>query len=215
MNRALLGFVWRQIPTLSQFKLEKDYCPEDKFVPWSQRIIEDYERRCTLAAEECRRSVELLKSLGCQQVVVSPDAVGSMRLVLFDRLLAELPKHTFLMVTSWGDFGGQSTVLDCVDRALAKSVYVITEQHSSLQYLPSDHLDEAYRSLVRTQITGGYRVRLSRTEQIRELLESGMSPVEVQDHLKISKSTYYRLTAELELIEAMKREFTERVNRPQ
>jgi hypothetical protein len=217
MNRVLAGFVWRQIPALSQFKLEKDYCSEDKFVPWSQRIIEDYERRCTLAAEDCRRSVELLKSLGCQQVVVSPDAVGSMRLVLFDRLLAELPKHSLLMVTSWGDFGGESMVLDCVDRALAKSVYVITEQHLSLQYLPLDHLDEAYRSLVQPQITGGFRVRLSRKDQITDLLAQGLTATEVQERLKISKSTYYRLMADgtVKILATVLRDFDNELNRLQ
>lgn len=217
MNQVLVGFVWRQIPVLSQFKLEKEYGPEDNFVPWSQRIIDDYERRCASATEECKTSVQLLKSFGCTSVVVSPDAVGSIRLVLFDRLLSELPKQSFLMVTSWGDFGGESIVLDCVDRALAKSVYVITEQHSSLQYLPSDHLDEAYRSLVRPQITGGFRVRRSRKEQITDLLAQGLTAVQVQERLKISKSTYYRLVSdgEAKLLAQVFRDFDKELNHPQ
>jgi DNA-binding CsgD family transcriptional regulator len=215
MNRVLVGFVWRQIPVLSQFKLENEYGPEDEFVPWAQRILKDYERRCANAAEECSRSVELLTLHGCHRVVVCPDAIGSVRLVLFDRLLDELPKESFLMVSSWGDFGSESTVLDCVDRALAQKVYVITEQHLSLQYLPADRLDEAYRSMVRPQIYGGYRVRRSRTEQITELLEQGLTPVEIQEQLKVSKSTYYRLMAEANLVEAINREHEENLNRRQ
>lgn len=215
MNRMLVGFVWRQIPVLSQFKLENEYGPEDEFVPWAQRILKDYERRCANAAEECSRSVEFLTLHGCNRVVVCPDAIGSVRLVLFDRLLDELPKESFLMVSSWGDFGSESTVLDCVDRALAQKVYVITEQHLSLQYLPADRLDEAYRSMVRPQIYGGYRVRRSRTEQITELLEQGLTPVEIQEQLKVSKSTYYRLMAEANLVEAIKREHEEKLNRRQ
>jgi hypothetical protein len=196
MNRVLVGFVWRQIPVLSQFKLENEYGPEDEFVPWAQRILKDYERRCANAAEECSRSVELLTLHGCHRVVVSPDAVGSLRLVLFDRLLAELPERSFLMVNSWGDFGGESMVLDCVERALLKGVYVITEQHLSLLHLPDDYLEEAYRNLVIPQITGGFRVRLSRKEQITALLAKGLTPLEVQERLKISKSTYYRLVSD-------------------
>ncbi len=214
MDRVVIGFVWRQIPVLSQFKLEKEYRPDDKFMVWSNRVIEDYERRCVVAAEECLSSVQLLKSYGCTDVVVSPDAIGSVRLVLFDRLLDELPKESFLMVSSWGDFGSESTVLDCVDRALAQKVYVITEQHLSLQYLPADRLDEAYRNMVRPQISGGYRVRRSRTEQITELLDQGLTPVEVQEQLKVSKSTYYRLMAEANLVEAIMREHEEKLNRP-
>ena len=217
MDRLLLGFVWRQIPVVSQFKLEKEYNSDDRFMPWSKRVIEDYERRCADAASECKAAVQMLKEQGCQDVVVSPDAIGSMRLVLFDRLLSELPEQSFLMVTSWGDFGTESMVLDCVDRALAKRIYVITEQHLSLQYLPTDHLDEAYRSLVRPQISGGYRIRRSRREQITDLLTQGLTAIQVQERLKISKSTYYRLMTDgtTKLMNAVLRDFDKELNRPQ
>ena len=217
MDRLLLGFVWRQIPVVSQFKLEKEYNSDDRFMPWSKRVIEDYERRCADAASECKAAVQMLKEQGCQDVVVSPDAIGSMRLVLFDRLLSELPEQSFLMVTSWGDFGTESMVLDCVDRALTKRIYVITEQHLSLQYLPTDHLDEAYRSLVRPQISGGYRIRRSRREQITDLLTQGLTAIQVQERLKISKSTYYRLMTDgtTKLMNAVLRDFDKELNRPQ
>ncbi len=214
MDRLLLGFVWRQIPVVSQFKLEKEYNSDDRFMPWSKRVVEDYERRCIDAADECEASVRLLMQQGCNDVVVSPDAIGSLRLVLFDRLLAELPEQSFLMVTSWGDFGTESMVLDCVDRALAKKIFVITEQQLSLQYLPADHLEEAYRSLVRPQITGGYRIRRSRQEQINDLLVQGLTSIQIQERLKISKSTYYRIMTDAIATKAAQ-DFHEQLNHPQ
>jgi DNA invertase Pin-like site-specific DNA recombinase len=69
--------------------------------------------------------------------------------------------------------------------------------------------------MVRPQIYGGYRVRRSRTEQITELLEQGLTPVEIQEQLKVSKSTYYRLMAEANLVEAINREHEENLNRRQ
>ena len=195
MNRNLVGFVWRQIPVVSQFKLEKDYGHDDSFDSWAKSTIDDYERRCCEAATECEESVNLLKSKGCTNVVVSPDAIGSIRLVLFDRFLAEIAPLTFVMVTSWGDFGSESIVLDFVDRALARNVLVITDQHLSLMDMPDDRLYEAYNNLVRPQIIGGYRYRRSRQEQVIELLRRGMTPIEIQEQLKISKSTYYRLAS--------------------
>jgi hypothetical protein len=217
MNRLLIGFVWRQIPVISQHKLEKEFRDHDWFMRWSQRVIEDYEHRCSEAASECLASVELLKSKGCKEVVVSPDAIGSMRLVLFDRLLKDLPAQSFLMVTSWGDFGTESMVLDCVDRALTKDIYVITEQHLSLMHLTDEHLDEAYRNLVRAQITGGYRIRRSRREKIDDLLAQGLTAIQVQERLKISKSTYYRLMSDdvTKLANAIARDFIKELNRPQ
>ena len=193
MNRSLFGFVWRQIPVVSQFKLEKGYKDDDRFPEWSMGVIDDYEYRCRKAASDCDEAVRLLRSKGCSDVVVSPDAVGAVRLVLFDRFLAELPEETFVMVVSWGDFGTETTILDCMDRALARKVYLITEQHISLLHVPVDHLEEAYKGLVRAQITGGYRVSRTMEDELADLLIEGKSKGEIMDALGISRATYYRI----------------------
>ena len=193
MKRLLIGFVWRQIPVVSQFKLDKFFSDKDRFADWSRRVIDDYENKCVEAAAECEASVELLRLHGCSEVVVSPEAIGSLRIVLFDRFLNELPEETFVMVTSWGDFGPESTVLDCIDKALERKVYVITEQHRSLQYVPADHLNEAYMSLVRQQTSGSFRIKHSRREKIVQLANLGKTQEEILKDLDISRSTYYRI----------------------
>lgn len=194
MNRAIIGFVRRHIPVVSQYKLENGYGPEDTFLHWSQTVIDDYESRCVIAARECEKSVAVLRSLGCTEVVVSPDATGSIRMVLFDRLLEEIPPYSFLMVTSWDDLGIGSILLDYADQALAKKVFIVTPNHLSLNHMPDDVLVEAYDNLVRPQLAAGARTPSKRSTQIFELLATGMTPTEVQSHLNISKSTYYRLT---------------------
>jgi DNA-binding CsgD family transcriptional regulator len=168
----------------------------ESFTEWSGQIIDDYERRFLESRAECESSVLRLRDNGCEQVIVSPDAVGTVRIVLFDRFLDQIQEQTFVMVTSWGDFGPEAIVLDCVDRALARNIYVITDQHLSLLYVPLEHLKGAYLNLVRNQITGGYRVKLSRKEQILNLLDMGKSQSEIQSFLKISRSTYHRIMSD-------------------
>jgi DNA invertase Pin-like site-specific DNA recombinase len=84
-------------------------------------------------------------------------------------------------------------------------------------HLTDEHLDEAYRSLVRAQITGGYRIRRSRREKIDDLLAQGLTAIQVQERLKISKSTYYRLMSDgaTKIANAIARDFIKEFNRPQ
>jgi hypothetical protein len=217
MNRAIIGFVWRHIPVVSQYKLENGYGPEDTFLHWSQKVIDDYENQCAIAARECETSKAVLTSLGCTEVVVSPDATGSLRLVLFDRLLAELPPYTFLMVTSWDDLGKGSVLVDYADRALTKKVFVVTPNHLSLNHMPDDVLVEAYKNLVRPQIAPGTHTQSKRSSQIAYLLAQGLTATEVQERLKISKSTYYRLMADgtAKLLADVIYDFDNKLNNPQ
>lgn len=187
-----IGFAWRRIATISQHLLANDVIGAVSFDEWCQHFINQYDEKCAQYEKLLTEQVETLRSVGVSHVFIVPEALGTTKLDVFNRLMRELPSGSFLLVTSWNDFGPPSIVIPFVEKAAKQQIYVILPSHTSLRLLPMPAVPMAHQDWVIDQIAQSYSNPRSRRDQILALQEQGMSADQIQLDLGISKSAYYR-----------------------
>jgi DNA-binding CsgD family transcriptional regulator len=188
----MVGFVWRRIPVISQHKLGLEPLHPESFDSWSSDLLFRYEDRCHRYLSALTEQTALLESEGAEHIFVAPEAIGSVKLKVLDRLLRDLPQGTFILVTSWGNLGSQSIVEEIVTTASSQGWFFILPSHKSLRNMPPSDVPQVHKSWVIDSIGNSYVSSSSRRYQILALQEQGLSPEEIQLELGISKSTYYR-----------------------
>ncbi len=192
MTNTTVGLVWRKIPQVSQYKLGATMPSQGSFDQWTKHFLDTYDHDvedCNALLERHRRS--LLES-GCQHIFVAPEAVGAIKKRIFDSLLNELQHHTILIVPSWADFGTQNFVSQAVREAALRQIYIATTEHKALLQISVNDLGTVHKSWVAATLLPANASNLQKREQVIRLLDSGMSPEEIQQELGISRSTYYR-----------------------
>ena len=188
----MVGFVWRRIPVISQHKLSLEPLHPESFDSWSSEMLFRYEDRCRRYLSALTEQTALLESEGAEHIFVAPEAIGSVKLRVLDRLLRDLPQGTFILVTSWGNLGSQSIVEEIVTTASSQGWFFILPSHKSLRNMPPSDIPQVHKSWDIDSIGNSYVSSSSRRYQILALQEQGLSPEEIQLELGISKSTYYR-----------------------
>lgn len=189
---SMVGFVWRRIPGISQHKLGLEPLHYESFGSWSSELLFRYEEQCIRYERALRDQTDLLEKEGVDYTFVAPEAIGSVKLKVLDRLLRDLAPGTFILVTSWGNLGSQSIVEEIVTSASSQGWFFILPKHKSLRNMPPSDIPQVHKSWVIDSIGNSYVSSSSRRYQILALQEQGLSPEEIQLELGISKSTYYR-----------------------
>jgi hypothetical protein len=192
MARNIVGLVWRKIPKVSQHKLSYSSNAND-FENWCNETISDYQKLNIEYALIAKDETELLKDLGCSKVVVVPDAVGNVRTVLFKKFISNLPEYTFVLLKSFEGFGNTVVLKDCMDLAVSQKIYIITEKHLSLLHFPNNYIDEVYYDWIQKYSFSNFSKSNNIKQKLNRLLNDGLSPIQIQEELGISKSTFYRL----------------------
>lgn len=192
MARNVVGLVWRNIPKISQHKLSYSSNAND-FENWCNETISDYQKLNIEYALLAKDETKLLNDLGCSKVVVVPDAVGNVRTVLFKKLISNLPEYTFVLLKSFEGFGNTVVLKDCMDLAVSQKIYIITEKHLGLLHFPNDYIDEVYYDWIQKYSFSNFSKRNNIKQKLNRLLNDGLSPIQIQEELGISKSTFYRL----------------------
>ena len=188
----MVGFVWRRIPGISQFKLGLESLYSDSFDKWSSHFLKRYEQDCKNDEQRFKDQTDLLRREGAERIYVAPEAVGSIKLKVLERLLREIPIGTFVLVPSWGDLCSPSMVDQFVAEASLQERYFILPIHKSLILMPSSEIQQVHKSWVVDSIQNTYVSTSSKRDQILALQEQGLSPEQIQLELGMSKSTYYR-----------------------
>ena len=193
MKQNLIGLVWRNIPKMSQHKLSYSSNAND-FENWCNETISDYQKLNIEYAILAKDETKFLNDLGCSKVVVVPGAVGNVRTVLFQKLISNLPEYTFVLLKSFEGFGSSVVLKDCMDLAVSQKIYIITEKHLSLMHFPNDVVDEVYYDWIRKNSFLNFSKRNNIKRKISSLMNDGLSPIQIQKELGISKSSFYRLS---------------------
>jgi DNA-binding CsgD family transcriptional regulator len=188
----MVGFVWRRIPGISQHKLGLETLYRDSFDKWSSYFLARYEQECKNDEQRFKEQTDLLLREGAERLYVAPEAVGSIKLKILERLLREIPVGTFVLVPSWGDLCSPSMVDQFVADASLQERYFILPIHKSLRLMPSSEIQQVHKSWVVDSIPNTYVSTSSKRDQILALQEQGLSPEQIQLELGMSKSTYYR-----------------------
>lgn len=191
-NLRTVGFVWRRIPGISQHKLGLESLYSDSFDKWSNYFLKRYEQDCKDDEQLFKDQTDLLLREGAERIYVAPEAVGSIKLKILDRLIKEIPAGTFVLVPSWGDLCSPSMVDQFVANASLQERYFILPIHKSLRLMPTSEIQQVHKSWVVDSIQNTYVSTSSKRDLILELQEQGLSPEQIQLELGISKSTYYR-----------------------
>ena len=193
MKQNLIGLVWRNIPKMSQHKLSYSSNAND-FENWCNETINDYQKLNIEYALLAKDETKFLNDLGCSKVVIVPDAVGNVRTVLFKKLISNLPEYTFVLLKSFEGFGNSVVLKDCMDLAVSQKIYIITEKHLSLMHFPNDVVDEVYYDWIRKNSFFNFSKSNNIKRKINSLMNDGLSPIQIQKELGISKSSFYRLS---------------------
>ena len=193
MKQNLIGLVWRNIPKMSQHKLSYSSNAND-FENWCNETISDYQKLNIEYAILAKDETKFLNDLGCSKVVVVPGAVGDVRTVLFKKLISNLPEYSFVLLKSFEGFGNSVVLKDCMDLAVSQKIYIITEKHLSLMHFPNDVVDEVYYDWIRKNSFLNFSKRNNIKRKISSLMNDGLSPIQIQKELGISKSSFYRLS---------------------
>ena len=193
MKQNLIGLVWRNIPKMSQHKLSYSSNAND-FENWCNETISDYQKLNIEYAILAKDETKFLNDLGCSKVVVVPGAVGDVRTVLFKKLISNLPEYSFVLLKSFEGFGNSVVLKDCMDLAVSQKIYIITEKHLSLMHFPNDVVDEVYYDWIRKNSFLNFSKRNNIKRKINSLIHDGLSPIQIQEKLGISKSSFYRLS---------------------
>ena len=193
MKQNLIGLVWRNIPKMSQHKLSYSSNAND-FENWCNETISDYQKLNIEYAILAKDETKFLNDLGCSKVVVVPGAVGDVRTVLFKKLISNLPEYSFVLLKSFEGFGNSVVLKDCMDLAVSQKIYIITEKHLSLMHFPNDVVDKVYYDWIRKNSFLNFSKRNNIKRKISSLMNDGLSPIQIQKELGISKSSFYRLS---------------------
>ena len=193
MKQNLIGLVWRNIPKMSQHKLSYSSNAND-FENWCNQTISDYQKLNIEYAILAKDETKFLNDLGCSKVVVVPGAVGDVRTVLFKKLISNLPEYSFVLLKSFEGFGSSVVLKDCMDLAVSQKIYIITEKHLSLMHFPNDVVDEVYYDWIRKNSFLNFSKSNNIKRKINSLMNDGLSPIQIQEKLGISKSSFYRLS---------------------
>jgi len=193
MKQNLIGLVWRNIPKMSQHKLSYSSNAND-FENWCNETISDYQKLNIEYAILAKDETKFLNDLGCSKVVVVPGAVGDVRTVLFKKLISNLPEYSFVLLKSFEGFGNSVVLKDCMDLAVSQKIYIITEKHLSLMHFPNDVVDEVYYDWIRKNSFFNFSKSNNIKRKINSLMNDGLSPIQIQKELGISKSSFYRLS---------------------
>ena len=193
MKQNLIGLVWRNIPKMSQHKLSYSSNAND-FENWCNETISDYQKLNIEYAILAKDETKFLNDLGCSKVVVVPGAVGDVRTVLFKKLISNLPEYSFVLLKSFEGFGNSVVLKDCMDLAVSQKIYIITEKHLSLMHFSNDVVDKVYYDWIRKNSFLNFSKRNNIKRKISSLMNDGLSPIQIQKELGISKSSFYRLS---------------------
>ena len=193
MKQNLIGLVWRNIPKMSQHKLSYSSNAND-FENWCNETISDYQKLNIEYAILAKDETKFLNDLGCSKVVVVPGAVGDVRTVLFKKLISNLPEYSFVLLKSFEGFGNSVVLKDCMDLAVSQKIYIITEKHLSLMHFPNDVVDKVYYDWIRKNSFFNFSKSNNIKRKINSLMNDGLSPIQIQKELGISKSSFYRLS---------------------
>jgi hypothetical protein len=198
VKNNLVGFVWQKTPVISQYILSRGNNGNETFEKWCKNSIENYRKRYDELFQETENDIKQLEKLGCSKIIVAPEPVGQTRVSLFKGLLSELPENIFLLVQSFAGFGNATTLQCCMDLALQKNIFLISEEHLSLTLVPEQVLNELYLNWPRKHMSPVSRCRKheTRKQQALELVAKGMNHIDAQRELGVSKSTFYRLLAD-------------------
>lgn len=191
----LVGFIWQKTPVMSQYILSRGNNSSGTFEQWCKDSIENYRKSYDELFQETQNDIKLLEKLGCSKIIVAPEPVGQTRISIFKGLISEIPEKTFLVVQSFAGFGNATTLHYCMDLALQKNIYLISEEHLSLMIMPEQVLNEVYLNWPRKYMSPVPRCRKhdTRKQQALELVAKGMNHTNAQNELGVSKSTFYRL----------------------
>ena len=191
----LIGFVWQKTPVMSQYILSRGNKSSGTFEQWCKDSIENYRKSYDELFQETQNDIKLLEKLGCSKIIVAPEPVGQTRISIFKGLILEIPEKTFLVVQSFAGFGNATTLHYCMDLALQKDIYLISEEHLSLMLVPEQVLNELYLNWPRKYMSSVPRCRKhdTRKQQALELVAKGMNHTNAQNELGVSRSTFYRL----------------------
>ena len=192
MKQNLIGLVWRNIPKISQHKLSYSSNAND-FENWCNETINDYQKLNIEYALLAKDETKFLNDLGCSKVVIVPDAVGNVRTVLFKKLISNLPEYTFVLLKSFEGFGNTVVLKDCMALAVSQKIYIITDKHLGLLHFPNDCIDEVYYDWIQKYSFSNFSKRNNIKQKLNRLMNDGLSPIQIQEELGISKSTFYRL----------------------
>jgi hypothetical protein len=191
----LVGFIWQKTPVMSQYILSRGNNSSGTFEQWCKDSIENYRKSYDELFQETQNDIKLLEKLGCSKIIVAPEPVGQTRISIFKGLISEIPEKTFLVVQSFAGFGNATTLHYCMDLALQKNIYLISEEHLSLMLMPEQVLNEVYLNWPRKYMAPVPRCRKhdTRKQQALELVAKGMNHTNAQNELGVSRSTFYRL----------------------
>jgi hypothetical protein len=191
----LVGFIWQKTPVMSQYILSRGNNSSGTFEQWCKDSIENYRKSYDELFQETQNDIKLLEKLGCSKIIVAPEPVGQTRISIFKGLISEIPEKTFLVVQSFAGFGNATTLHYCMDLALQKNIYLISEEHLSLMLMPEQVLNEVYLNWPRKYMSPVPRCRKhdTRKQQALELVAKGMNHTNAQNELGVSRSTFYRL----------------------
>jgi DNA-directed RNA polymerase subunit N (RpoN/RPB10) len=194
----LVGFVWQKTPVMSQYILSRGHNGNQTFEQWCKDSIENYRKRYDELFQETENDIKQLEKLGCSKIIVAPEPVGQTRISLFKGLISELPENIFLVVQSFAGFGNATTLHYCMDLALQKNIFLISEEHLSLMLVPEQVLNELYLNWPRKYMSPVPRCRKHETlkQQALELVAKGMNHTNAQRELGVSRSTFYRMLAD-------------------
>jgi hypothetical protein len=191
----LVGFIWQKTPVMSQYILSRGNNSSGTFEQWCKDSIENYRKSYDELFQETQNDIKLLEKLGCSKIIIAPEPVGQTRISIFKGLISEIPEKTFLVVQSFAGFGNATTLHYCMDLALQKNIYLISEEHLSLMLMPEQVLNEVYLNWPRKYMSPVPRCRKhdTRKQQALELVAKGMNHTNAQNELGVSRSTFYRL----------------------
>jgi hypothetical protein len=191
MARDVVGLVWRNIPKVSQYKLSTNN--DNNFENFCAKTIDDYHKLYIEYSIQAKNEKQYLMDLGCSKVVTVPHAVGNTKTILFNKFISELPEYSFVLLKSFSGFGNTLTLHDCMDSAVSRKIYIITEKHLGLMHFPNECIGEVYYDWIRkNSYTKSFNIN-DKQEKINDLIGQGLSANQIQSELGISKSAYYRM----------------------
>jgi hypothetical protein len=188
----MVGFAWRSVPIVSQYKTVAALDSHDDFTLICERLLREYERELEQSKEEVIQNKSTLEAAGCEKIFIAPDCIGHVKLKAIDLLLSQLIDGSVLMVPSWEHLGTHSFVLQCLRASIEERVYIITPEHKALIYIPEPERARVHRSWVENSVRRETVGNPDTREQVLDMLRSGHSAADIQQTLGISRSAYYR-----------------------